>query len=108
MDKVIAGFAAEKGIKIYAEYGVKEAAELIGVGEGLLRQAIKSSELNALKIGNRSTILGVDLVKWKLNKRTESVNRGSSKTETAIGVEHGMMNTPDSEGLQALALEIMN
>lgn len=100
-------FAKKKGIDQSEEYSIPEAATLIGVGVGRMRGLVKNKEIPHILVGNRTTILGVDLVEWKLSKRIGSVNTGSQETGTAIGVDHGTIQPLDSARQQASALKIL-
>lgn len=104
-----AKYAALKQINLHQEYGAAEAARLIGVGINALRAAKNGGEIEYIAYGEtRCKFLGVDLVKWKLNKRTKSAITTSPKADTVIGVELGTMNKPSKESLQACARQILS
>jgi len=97
-------YATKMGIDLYQEYKASEAAPLMRVGINKINTAANDNELPYIQTGSRNRVyLGLDLIRWKLSKRTESESTISPKTEVGFGAELGMTNRPDSDELQALA-----
>lgn len=102
-------YAQRLGIDLYKEYNAEEAAKLCRVGVNALRKAKNDGELGYISLGEkRCRFLGVDLIKWKLNKRiTGSGNITSLETGKGITAERGTTKTPDSASQQAYALKLL-
>lgn len=101
-------FAKTLGIDLYQEYQAEEAAKLCRVGVNMLRSAKKNGELHFLAIGVKQyRFLGLDLIRWKLNKRTKLENTTSQKTDKADGAELGIAPRVNKESLQVYTLETL-
>lgn len=101
-------YAYKLGIDLYTEYKPAEAAKLIGVGLNVLRKAKNDGDLDVIMVGERNyTVLGADLVQWKLTKRTKSANTTSRKTDPEHGVVLGMTRPQNSESQLASAQRIL-
>jgi hypothetical protein len=97
-------YATKLGIDLYQEYKASEAAPLVRVGINKINAAANDNELPYIQTGTRNRVyLGLDLIRWKLSKRTQLGNSTSPKTETDFGAELGMTNRPDSDALEVLA-----
>ena len=84
-------YARSMGIDPYREYKPSEAAKLIRVGISQIRKAKNDEELQVIMTGERNyTVLGLDLIQWKLNKRTQSATTISPRIDRELGVERGM------------------
>ena len=99
-------YAHRLEIDLYTEYSAKEASKLIRIGINALNEAANKNELPCIKTGVKKRVfLGLDLVQWKLSKRTELASTTLPKTGMDDGVEHGMTTRPSRESHQALALK---
>ncbi|GAB2191748.1 hypothetical protein MAH1_33560 [Sessilibacter sp. MAH1] len=104
----IQNYAAAMGIEPWMEYKVNQAAKLCKVGEGQLRSARANQEIAYIAMGSRYSFLGIDLIKWKLNKRIESEIITSPKTERETGAVVGMTKRPSKESQLASARVILS
>lgn len=104
----LALYASRLGVDLWQEYSAVDAAKLMRVGVGAIRSAKNKNELPHIMVGSkRYTILGLDLVRWKMGKRIQSESTTSQKTAVETGVEHGMTKKPSSEDQAASALRIL-
>ena len=101
-------YAYKLGIDLHKEYKPAEAAKLISVGLAVLRKAKNDGDLDVIMVGERNyTILGADLVQWKLTKRTKSASTTLHKIGQEPGVVLGMTRPQNRESQLASAQRIL-
>ena len=104
MNMNVSLYAQGLGIDLYHEYKAADAAKKLRVGINALNAAANDNELPCIQTGKKRRVyLGVDLIQWKLSKRTESASTISPKIAVGDGVVVGMTSKISSENLQALA-----
>jgi hypothetical protein len=102
-------YAKALNIGLHDEYVPTEAAKLARVGVRQLRQAKRDGELTCISIGSKNyTILGMDLVTWKLSKRTKLASSILPRIAKGIGAVHGMTAPLNSESALACAHNALN
>ncbi|MBX2809473.1 MAG: hypothetical protein KTR20_12685 [Cellvibrionaceae bacterium] len=100
----VSRYASGLGVELYTEYKSRDAAKLIRIGVNALNSAANRDELPCIKTGVRNRVyLGVDLIRWKLSKRTQSESITLQKTGKENGAGLGMTNLVSSENLLACA-----